>query len=78
MPITIYTPKQVVAMANKLVTKYKSNAAAARAIGCTPAVLCQVLAGKVPAPPSVCDALGITREKLYAAGVEDRHRVDPD
>lgn len=74
MPITIYTPAQVLAMVKKFTKVYKSNAAAARAIGCTESVLCQVLAGRIPAPPSVCEAIGIERVKLYASGVQEKHR----
>lgn len=74
MAITIYTSNQVLSMIKAYVEKFKSNAAAARNIGCTSPVLSQVLQGKIPPPPSVCEAIGIERVKLYAKGVKDYHR----
>ena len=74
MPVTVYTKPQVLKQLRDYCDKYKTYAAAAEKIGCTRPVLSSVLSGTIPPPPSVCKALGIERVKLYASGVEDRHR----
>lgn len=74
MPIVIYTKEQVMEKIRVRVNRFKTQSAAAEALGVTAPVLCNVLKGEVPPPPKLCEALGIERVKLYASGVQEKHR----
>lgn len=74
MPITVYTKQQVLRKLEDFCNRYRTYGEAARRLGCTAAVLSSVRAGNVPPPPSICRGLGLERVKLYASGVEDKHR----
>ena len=50
------------------------DAAAAKAIGCTPAQLSDARNDRAPPCPAILKKIGVAREPLYAVDLEDKFR----
>ena len=70
----VLTKQEVLKRIENFCKPYVSYAAAAKAIGCTPAQLSDARNDEEPPCPAILKKIGVSREPLYAVEVEEKHR----
>lgn len=70
----VLTKQEVLKRIEDFCKPYVSYAAAAKALGCTPAQLSDARNDKAPVCPSILKKLRITREPLYAVDLENKYK----
>lgn len=69
----VLTKQEVLRRIENYCKTYVTYSAAAKAIGCTPAQLSEARRDKEPPCPAILDAIGVSRQPLYATQVEDKY-----
>lgn len=70
----VLTKQEVLRRIENFCKPYVSYAAAAKAIGCTPAQLSDARNDRAPPCPAILKKIGVAREPLYAVDLEDKYR----
>ena len=70
----VLTKQEVLRRIENFCKPYVSYAAAATAVGCTPAQLSDARNDRTPPCPAILKKIGVNREPLYATDVENKYR----